>query len=327
MKSMMTFEQVEKLILAGKYLFLAASETQLARLPKGNWIAGTIPYFMTESGGIVSHELIQVTELPICVTNIKIKKYTHIEIKSLPKNYYQNGLSFIVIPAFSKVHQIFAKDCSQWENIFNQPLTGWVAGVDLKQTSDSPKVFNGETLEALTDEALVMHIELPTSYIAKANIINIFEQSRGDVITFDKSGFDVESALVNNQKVNFANYLKDKSVDLQCPLVANYMGAMINVSFRDIDSVNNKVRLYAPVFPGVEYRLANPVINYEAQFEAAIEKQNIKNPLFSCNCILNFLYAKLEGKKLGQFSSAMTFGEIAYMLLNQTLVYVTIEKT
>jgi hypothetical protein len=46
--------------------------------------------------------------------------------------------------------------------------------------------------------------------------------------------------------------------------------------------------------------------------------------VFLCNCILNYLYSELEGKKTGEMSSPMTFGEVAYQLLNQTMVYLTI---
>jgi hypothetical protein len=54
--------------------------------------------------------------------------------------------------------------------------------------------------------------------------------------------------------------------------------------------------------------------------------QNVgDNLIFSCNCILNYLYADLEGKKTADFTGPITFGEIAYQLLNQTLAYITIE--
>ena len=43
-------------------------------------------------------------------------------------------------------------------------------------------------------------------------------------------------------------------------------------------------------------------------------------PVFACNCILNYLYGKLEGKKTGHLTGPFTFGEIAHQLLNQTLV-------
>jgi hypothetical protein len=37
------------------------------------------------------------------------------------------------------------------------------------------------------------------------------------------------------------------------------------------------------------------------------------------------VYPKLEGKKTGDFKGPFTFGEIAYILVNQTLVNLVIE--
>jgi len=48
------------------------------------------------------------------------------------------------------------------------------------------------------------------------------------------------------------------------------------------------------------------------------------NVVFSCNCILNYLYSELEGRKTDPFVGPITFGEIAYQLLNQTLVYMEV---
>lgn len=186
--------------------------------------------------------------------------------------------------------------------------------------------MNGKTGELLTDQALVMHTELSNDVMVTANIINIFEQSEGDTIEFQTTGFDVQTATVNGKEVNLADYILKNKIDLRQPLVADYLGAMINVSFRDLDSVSQKVRFYAPVFPGVKYKLAKSFGNYEQEFENALKKQQIDQPIFACNCILNFLYGNLEGKKSGHVICAMTFGEIAYMLLNQTFVYVTISK-
>ena len=45
---------------------------------------------------------------------------------------------------------------------------------------------------------------------------------------------------------------------------------------------------------------------------------------FSCNCILNFLYSDLEGKHTGHIIGPMTFGEIGYQLLNQTMVFLNV---
>ena len=60
------------------------------------------------------------------------------------------------------------------------------------------------------------------------------------------------------------------------------------------------------------------------EFEKAVADIECEDLFFSCNCVLNYLYAGLEGKKTGEFNGPATFGEIAYQLLNQTLVYLTI---
>ena len=47
-------------------------------------------------------------------------------------------------------------------------------------------------------------------------------------------------------------------------------------------------------------------------------------PAFCCNCILNYAYGGLEGRRLPAMHGPATFGEIGYQLLNQTLVYLSI---
>ena len=54
-----TIERIE----AGEFLIIAADEELLTQLPSGNWIGGTIPYFMGEEGGLVSKEHIFVNTI------------------------------------------------------------------------------------------------------------------------------------------------------------------------------------------------------------------------------------------------------------------------
>jgi hypothetical protein len=84
------------------------------------------------------------------------------------------------------------------------------------------------------------------------------------------------------------------------------------------------VHLYAPVFSGITYRFAQPIADYAAEFNRQIAAIEDKSSVFACNCILNYLYGGLEGKDLGGFYGPITFGEIAWQLLNQTLVYLQI---
>lgn len=325
MKTLFTIAEASEMIKKGLPLLIAGDEAQLKQLPKGQWIAGTIPYFMSEEGGILTHDKVNVVQLPDYIRECKIKFYSASELPNIPKDYLPNGVSFIVIPGFSEAHQTFAKDCSTWPGLFDRPLTGWITGFDLKDLGKvSAKTFNGQTGELVENKALVMHVNLPANKVGKLNIINLFKQDNGDTICFENTGFEANEAIINGKKRNLAEYLIEKKINTQLPLVADYMGAMINVSFQNVDTATKKVAFYAPVFPGVEYKIATPVGDYEKEFNQELKKTNTQ-PVFTCNCILNYLYANLEGKKTGHITGPITFGEIAYMLLNQTMVYISFE--
>jgi len=325
MKSLMTAPEASELIRGGKRLFVAGDEHLLRSLPRGEWVGGTIPYFMSEDGGLLTDDKVQVTVLPDFVSVSTVELYDTWELERIPAGYKPNGFSYVVIPAFTEVHQKFAKNCSTWSGVFDRPLIGWIAGVDLKNLGKaSPKVVHGRTGEVSGSKAAVMHVDLPGHKYAEANIINLFHQGNGDTITFPSAGFEVTECLVNGQQRLFSEYLEAGKINTQLPLVANYMGAMVNVSIQAVDAKAGKVAFYAPVFRGVEYKIANPVGDYEREFRWELARHDI-HPVFTCNCILNYLYANLEGKKTGNIVGPMTFGEIAYMLLNQTMVYLTIE--
>lgn len=325
MKTLYKVSEVSEMIKNGETLILSGDERTLTNLPKGKWLAGTTPYFMSEKGGLLTHDEIQVVKLPPTITDFTIKSYDVSELRDIPKDYLPNGFSYIIIPAFSEVHKRYAKDCSSYEGLFDKPLIGWISGVDLTEVGkSSAKAINGMTGEVTDSKAVVMHLNLPTEKFAKINIINLFKQGQGDTITFDTMTFEVSDCKINGEPANLYEYLTSHNIDPQLPLVADYMGAMINVGIQTINSETSKIQFFAPVFPGIEYKIATPIADYEKEFTAELNKGDIR-PLFSCNCILNYQYARLEGKKTGHIVGPMTFGEIAYMLLNQTMVYVTIE--
>jgi len=137
-------------------------------------------------------------------------------------------------------------------------------------------------------------------------------------------GFSAGVVSIGGKRQNLAAYLTDAGIDTKLPLVADYHGAMVNVSVRSVDPAAGQVDFYAPVFPDASYRLARPVADYAGSFASAFTPEGA--PLsFSCNCILNYAYAGLEGRQTGRLLGPMSFGEIAYMLLNQTAVYLTID--
>ena len=62
--SLRSITDVQAEIAAGESLFLAGSRKALSQLPRGNWVGGTISYFMTEVGGLLSEDQIFVTCVP-----------------------------------------------------------------------------------------------------------------------------------------------------------------------------------------------------------------------------------------------------------------------
>ncbi|KYG63607.1 hypothetical protein AZI87_14520 [Bdellovibrio bacteriovorus] len=326
MKTLFNVKEVSAMIQEGKKLLLAGNDSLMSQLPRGAWVGGTIPYFMSEWGGIDTSDMIQVVELPDFVSSQTLISYGAKEIQHIPKDYKDNGVSFIIIPAFSEVHKVFAKECMNFSGLFDSPLLGWVSGYHLQQDSKKvAKVYDGFTGQAYSDRAVVLHLGLAKHKYGKVNILNLFKQGYGDVVRFQSTGFEATTCLVNGESKNLFEYIKERGIDTQLPLVANYSGAMINVSVMSLNEANKSVQFYAPVFSDVDYKFANPVMDYEAEFEKVIKNSDMKNPTFTCNCILNFLYANLEGKKTADIVGPMTFGEIAYMLLNQTMVYLTFE--
>ena len=58
---------VEAMIEAGEYMIISGDQEVLTSLPAGNWIAGTIPYFMSDSGGKIDQEKLKL--LCDCIWN------------------------------------------------------------------------------------------------------------------------------------------------------------------------------------------------------------------------------------------------------------------
>ncbi|HTP08553.1 MAG TPA: hypothetical protein VMP08_09900 [Anaerolineae bacterium] len=313
------------MIANGKRLLLAGEEALLKQLPAGNWIGGSIPYFMTEQGGLSTQYLIYVTELPDFIADTSIKVYDALTLADVYRDMPQNGFSVIIIPAFCATHLDFALHAPEYPGFATHPLIGWISGVHLNDMGRvAPKVFDGQTKSRLEDGAVVMHVTLPPDKVAEVGILNIFEQSEGDTITFPQNGFSAREAYINGVPTNFAEYIVKNRLDTDLPLVADYFGAMINVSFEHVDAAQQEVKFYAPVFAGVLYKHAKPIDNYVELFTSRVPLHLDKTPAFSCNCILNYVYSELEGKRTGDITGPITFGEVAYQLLNQTMVYLTI---
>jgi hypothetical protein len=324
-QALLSLEAVTRKVEAGARLLLAGEESLLRCLPRGSWIAGTIPYFMDVSGGRFDEEQLFAAELPQSCATATVVVYDKERLTRVYAEGPARGFSFVIIPGMSPTHLAFAVDAPGYADFAKRPLVGWVAGVNLERLGQvTPKVIDGATLTVHEDAAVVMHVELAAGKVADVEILNIFEPGSGDAIRFPETGFAARKAMVNGAEVVFGDYLEQQGLDTRMPLVADYAGARVNTSFQKVDRAEGVVHFYAPVFAGMEYRLARRVDDYVAAFRAKLPKVQAGDVVFSCNCILNYLYSKLKGKKTGDFVGPFTFGEIAYQLVNQTLAYLVV---
>lgn len=317
---LMTFDKASKLIEEGQLLHIAGTENLIKKLPQGNWIGGSTEYFMAEEGGRVTDELLYVTVIPYI--DYRISAYDENTIQNVANDAFDNGFSIVIVPFDSNVHKSYARGAAGFEGMFLKNIAGWVSGLNLNKTGQTPVAINGQMKETYSDKAVVLHIGIPDKNV-NIGIINIFTQDESaPVIEFIEEGFSVEKCLVDGKEVVFAEYITQNNIDTKLPLVGDYSGVGVNISFKSIE--NNIVNFYAPVFNGIKYRMAKSIGDYAGEFKKQLLGLKDVKSDFSCNCILNFLYGELEDKNIEAFAGPITFGEIAYQLVNQTLVYVTV---
>jgi len=326
-KVMFSVDEVKVRILRGDKLILSGDEQALRALPAGTWIGGTTPYFMAEAGGLFTQEQIYVTPLDDDMEVDAIRVYDDSSIAKIYSDVPENGFALVIISAFTQTHAAFALNAPKYQDFAAKPVVGWISGVALENLGEiTPKVFDGRSQQVIENGAVAIHVQLPANKAAEIDILNIFAPGDGDVITFPQDGCEIRDAFVNGERVDFARYVTDNHLDIRLPLVVDSAGAMINISFNSVEADKGVVKLFAPVFKGFEYKHAKPVADYVKEFARQMPSAGDDKIFFSCNCILNFLHSELAGKQTGAFTGPVTFGEVAYQLLNQTLVYLKIHE-
>jgi hypothetical protein len=326
MNQLIDISQASRLIQSGRSLSIAGPESALDQLPAGLWIGGTTPYVMEASGGkVAAGDQVFVTDLTDLGT-ISISTFGEQQIRDIVGQAPDNGFALTIIPAGSNTHQQFAAHATDHEDAFMKPTVGWIAGVHLDDIGRvTPKVYDGRTRSKYGNKAVVAYVSLPDDQLASVEIVNIFRPDGGDVLRFSETSFEVQTCEVNGQRVNFADYVRSKGeASFKLPLVGDFAGAHINASLQSIDDATHTVHLYAPVFEGIDYQFAAPLGDHATAFRHALEGVSSEGIVLSCNCILNFLYGGLEGKSIGGIQGPVTFGEIAYQMLNQTMVVLRI---
>jgi hypothetical protein len=319
--------EVNALIANGRTLLVAGTEELLSRLNPGIWIGGSAVSFMGPDGGVTDRDHIFVTDLTDVIQSARVVRYRETTLKDISADYQDDGFSVLIVPGLSPIHSAFAHEAQGYSGIFHSPLIGWVSAVDVSEIgSKRPTVFAGSG-DALRDEAVAMHVLLKPEFAANIDMVNVFVQGDGPAIEFDEDCWSTgPECHIDGERMRLSDYIVAEKIDTRLPLVGIFGTAMINVSIRSVNQDSRTVDFYSPAFKGVQYRFAKPVADYTAAFDRYLASREKVTPAYSCNCLLNFLYADLKGKRTGDFMGPITFGEIAYVLMSQTLVYLRISE-
>lgn len=328
---LLNFEETVKLIKDGNKLVISAEEVLLDKLPPGNWIGGTIPYFYIKGEkGKMDKESLFVHDFTDIAEDYKILTYNKEGLQEICQNGFNNGFHFIILPALQKIHLSFALNSPDYNDLYLNPLVGLVAGVDLDEFANGrkSKVYNGETGESFDDSAVVLHVELAENQVARLEILNVFDQESSPVIEVQSDSFTISDCLIGGKEGNLYDFIKETGYDTRYPFTSDYAGALINASIQRLDDDKKEVVFYAPLFKGKKYYPAKHIENYAELFREKVTSLQVNEDqmIFNCNCILNYLYGNLEENDIG-FSGVATFGEVAYNLLNQTFTYLVIDES
>ena len=326
MKStLFSLEDAQNLINAGFKGIVASDESLLKQLPKGEWIGGTMPYFMSEEGGTTTKEKVLMSELDSRFDIHQINTYTADQLDNIFSDYPEWGASFIIIPALSKCADLYPRVVEHNSKAFMSPIIGWGSGVLWEDVGKiSPKIIDGRDGSLYDDRVIVMHCNLPQNVTANIGTINIIEPS-GPKITFPEYSTELTDALIDGEKRNIYDFLKERNSTIAQAFVTNIRGEKVNLTIKSINDDTKSVTTWNPVNPAYEYQHSDPIDNYEELFEKELENKSGAFA-YNCNCLYNYFFCNLDGKKIGDVTGVISFGEIGYISLNQTFVYLTLEE-
>ena len=311
----------------GRTLVIAGSEQALRSLPKGNWIGGTTVYFMTQAGATIDPTRVFVTEYEPAL-NMRIESYDVAHVPDFAVGREGRGCTVLLIPGYGQAHRRFGLEAPHYWGLFDQPVAGWIAGVPLDKLGvEKPMVVNGLTGECIRDGAVALHMSFSDESAVAVDIVNPFEADPASPeLIFPTAGFQADTVRIDGQSVLFSDWLNERGIGPENPLVANFAGSAINVSFGVIEP-GGPVNFHAPIMPDVVYRLARPSVAKARGEVAGLDASGrlIGSADLSFNCILNFLNGTLDDAVPGGYEGPITFGEIAYVLMNQTLVHMRLE--
>ncbi len=319
-----------ELIQGGRVLVISGEEKLMEKLPRGNWIGGTIPYvYLKNEPGKADKSKLFVTDFTESISDFKILTLEEESLATVNTIGFENGFSFLLLPAGKKVHHTFAAYSKDYSTIKNNPLIGFVAGTNLEdyKKGKEPKLFNGDVKQAFSDSAVVLYCSLLTPKSARVGVINIFDPSPEFSIEVFEDTTKVRECMINGEFTNLYQFMKDNKIDINHPLTFEQGGTSTNVSFQFLNKETKEVYFFSPLLKGRRYQFSKKIEYYRPTFIAKLldKLENETSIIYNCNSILNYNQCGLNKSGMG-LSGPATFGEIANTLMSQTLTYLAIDE-
>ncbi len=328
---LLEIDEVKSMISEGKVLALTGHFDVLNKLPKGNWVGATSPYFYIKGqNAFIDNQRVFVTDFTPHAKDFKISNYTYETISTVAERGFDNGFTFLALPPHSEITSSFSLNSMHYPKIFDNPVFGLVAGSLMEefQTATNISVYNGQTGDIHIDKGVALHVGIEDHQVARLEIINVFEPNLDVVIDIDEDATVIKDCLINGEKRNLYDYMKENELlSYLTPFMSNLGGAMINFSPLLFDEENRQVIFAVPLIGKEKVYFGRPLNNYPEAFGKAIRAipESREDLIFSCNCVSNYLFGDMENNDLG-VSGMVAFGEIGYRLLNQTFTYVVIDE-
>lgn len=328
------------MISEGRVLLLAGAEQDLANLPEGTWIGGTVGWFVTPEGGVTAQGVLFYTDFTKLTDGASWRSFGAGDIHEIAQFYPENGFALLILPGFSEILGKVAGRIMEYDGLYNVPLMGWVSAVATEGMPNilprgGPKTFAGGP-RAESERAAVLYVSLPPRCFAQLHIANLFTPGDGPDIKFLEPGlYNAKDCLIGGTRQNLARYMAAQNIDRRLPLVADHEGALLNLSILRRDAQAGCVTFLAPVSTNLTYRFADKVTDYPAEFLNATADIDLPQAAHNCICMLHYFFAGLDNT-LGPrdntklrlpgppITAPVTFGQIAYTILNQTLTSLTI---
>ncbi|MDR1601856.1 MAG: hypothetical protein LBS42_05455 [Tannerella sp.] len=305
-------DEVARMIREGLYLILAGDAEALQQLPAGNWIAGATPCYLSSG---VPHEIakgqLYVNQLPEYVTGVEIKTYDADNLKHIFTEGPDNGFTMLLLPFASEILREYALHSFDYENFGLVPLVGWVAGKgNLWEVLKTDIVMYGPDATAHLNKAVVMHVGLPAGKYAEVHIHSPFKIRPDVTVVFEESTVAPQDALINGERQNLREYMLRHDINFIHPLIVNLAGINICVTFiYDTEQLTTMTAL----FKGVNY--------YFSELDTQVWE--IPQDRIYALCCLYYVQNP-DPERLCQMTGPVTYGEIGYQMVTQSIVYLTV---